>query len=75
MTEIEFFGEFIVWANNWDGFNYERADFKPKQHVLKKYREAATQGTHGVLGWAASLNAHNRQALIDLVRHTGGIFI
>jgi len=75
MEEIKLFGGFILWANNWDTYDYEKADFIPREHVLTKYRNAAAEGTHSVLGWAANLDAHNRQALIDLIKHTTYMFI
>lgn len=68
MKELNLFGGFILWANNWDAFDYEKADFIPREHVLEKYRAAAKEGTHEVLGWAANLDAHNRQALINLIK-------
>ena len=59
----------LDWVFMWDCYDYSKAEFEPKEHVLDKLKEAKKEGVHGFLRWARNLDRHNRKSLLNIIKN------
>ena len=68
LTEEQLFNKMLDWIFMWDCYDYSKAEFEPKEHVLSKLETARKEGIHGFISWACNLDRHNREALLNIIK-------
>ena len=68
LTEEQLFDKMLDWVFMWDCYDYSKAEFEPKEHVLSKLETARREGIHGFISWACNLDRHNREALLNIIK-------
>ena len=68
LTEEQLFDKVLDWIFMWDCYDYSKAEFEPKEHVLSKLEAARKEGIHGFISWACNLDRHNREALLTIIK-------
>lgn len=66
-VEETFFDKLLSWMANWDCYDYSKANFNEKEHVLQSLKEHCKDGTNGFIAWACNLDRHNREELKRIV--------